>query len=141
MKSMAVFWTSRANLALASPVILSLKVAKRWRQKDLAISPSSHCHRARGPRPAKDPVGGASEVGADPRIRDEPSTALDADSKKPYNIVVYYRICMYKYTIIYIKDEFWSTRRAVMVQLVWTFQHPVTRSDIYSTRLSAYILS
>ena len=39
------------------------------------------------------------------------------------------------------KDEFWSTRRAVMVQLVWTFQHPVTRSDIYSTRLSAYILS
>ena len=44
-------------------------------------------------------------------------------------------------TIINLLDEFWSTRRAVMVQLVWTFQHPVTRSDIYSTRLSAYILS
>ena len=48
--------------------------------------------------------------------------------------------CARASNIIY-KDEFWSTRRAVMVQLVWTFQHPVTRSDIYSTRLSAYILS
>ena len=41
--------------------------------------------------------------------------------------------CNFSVRAYFLKDEFWSTRRAVMVQLVWTFQHPVINRS-YSFR-------
>ena len=57
------------------------------------------------------------------------------DAEKPRTLALFY-------VSTYIKGRILVyTSRCDGTCVVWTFQNPVTRSNIYSTRLSAYILS